>query len=54
MFLSKKSHSWYWYTAGSLLFCLVLFAVAKFFLKTVSQLENTKKKRRNNDDPLFI
>ncbi len=58
MFHRKKSHSWYWHTFWLLLFCLILFAIARFFMKTVSknnipQKVNNKKKVKE-EAPLFI
>ena len=54
----KKKHSWYWSTFLILMFCLILFTVAKYFMKAIAKFENKmnkgKKKREGDLEPLFI
>ncbi len=56
MFTRKKDHSWYWHTLGLLLFCMIMFGVAKSFMKAAIKMGNpkVKKKKGKDDDPLFI
>ena len=55
---NKKKHSWYWSTFLILMFCLILFNIAKFFMRAINKFDNVKKKDRKKGksdiEPLFI
>jgi len=47
---NKKNHSWYWYTFFALLFCLLLFAFARLFMKIVNKPDNIKRDKNAKKD----
>ena len=55
MFCSrKKKRSWYRLALGALLFCLVLFVAARFFLSTAAKLNASGEKDSQDGQNLFV
>lgn len=53
MFYKKKNRVWYRLAFGALLFCLVLYMTARFFLNIIAKESREKTKRPewgDNDD----
>jgi thiosulfate reductase cytochrome b subunit len=55
MFCKKKTRSWYFYAFWALLFCVVLYVVARLFSGLVTKSNNPKIKKKNQGkEELFI
>ncbi len=53
----KNKHTWYWHSLWALLFCYILFSIAKVFMKEVSKKGEMGKKKGDtsyNFENLFV